>query len=100
MQRLLHHGKAQRETVAKKLAMSTRTLARRLTDEHTSYEEVLDQLRRSLALQYIKEPSLSLSLIAWLLGYEGSSSFNHASFRWTGHSPSAARNEKQLRAPG
>jgi AraC-like DNA-binding protein len=64
VQRLLHHGKAQRETVAKKLAMSTRTLARRLTDEDTTYEEVVDQLRRSLALQYVKEPSLSLSQIA------------------------------------
>jgi AraC-like DNA-binding protein len=99
VQRLLHHGKAQRETVANKLAMST-TLARRLADENTTYEEVVDQLRRSLALQYVKQPSLSLSQIAWLLGYEGSSSFNHAFLRWTGRSPSATRNEKQLPAPG
>jgi AraC-like DNA-binding protein len=60
----------------------------------------VDQLRRSLALQYVKEPSLSLSQIAWLLGYEGSTSFNHAFKRWTGQSPSAARNQKQLPAPG
>jgi AraC-like DNA-binding protein len=100
VQRLLHHGNAQRATVAKKLAMSTRTLARRLADENTTYEEVVDNLRRSLALQYVKEPSLSLSQIAWLLGYEGSSSFNHAFLRWTGRSPSAARNEKQLPPPG
>jgi AraC-like DNA-binding protein len=100
VQKLLPHGKAQRETVAKKLAMSTRTLARRLADEGTTYEEVTDQLRRSLALQYVKEPSVSLSQIAWLLGYEGSSSFSHAFLRWTGRSPSAARNEKQLPAPG
>jgi AraC-like DNA-binding protein len=96
VQRLLHHGNAQRVTVAKKLAMSTRTLARRLGNENTTFEEVVDQLRRSLALQYIKESSLSLSQIAWLLGYEGSSAFNHAFLRWTGRSPSAARNEKQL----
>lgn len=99
VQRLLHHGNAQRQTVARKLAMSTRTLARRLADEKTTYEDVVDQLRRTLALQYVKEPSLSLSQIAWLLGYEGSSSFNHAFLRWTGRSPSAARNEKQLPAP-
>jgi AraC-like DNA-binding protein len=99
VQRLLHHGKAQRETVAKKLAMSSRTLARRLADENTTYEEVVDQLRRSLALQYVKEPSLSLSQVAWLLGYEGSNSLNHAFLRWAGRSPSAARNEKQLPAP-
>jgi AraC-like DNA-binding protein len=71
-----------------------------LADENTTYEEVVDQLRRSLALQYVKEPSLSLSQIAWLLGYEGSTSFNHAFKRWTGQSPSAARNQKQLPAPG
>jgi AraC-like DNA-binding protein len=100
VQRLLHHGNAQREAVAKKLAMSTRTLARKLAVENTTYEEVVDHLRRSLALQYVKEPSLSLSQIAWLLGYEGSSSFNHAFLRWTGRSPSASRNEKQLPAPG
>ena len=100
VQGLLRHGNAQRKTVAKKLAMSTRTLARRLADENTTYEEVVDQLRRSLALQYVEEPSLSLSQIAWLLGYEGSSSFNHAFLRWTGRSPSAARNVKQLPAPG
>ena len=100
VQGLLRHGNAQRKTVAKKLAMSTRTLARRLADENTTYEEVVDQLRRSLALQYVEEPSLSLSQVAWLLGYEGSSSFNHAFLRWTGRSPSAARNVKQLSAPG
>ena len=79
--------------------MSTRTLARRLASEGTTYEEVVDQLRRSLALQYIKENGISLSQIAWLLGYEGSASFNHAFRRWTGRSPSIARNEPQLPAP-
>jgi AraC-like DNA-binding protein len=98
-QRLLPQGKAQRRTVAKTLAMSTRTLARRLADEGTTFEKVLDELRRSLALQYVKEPGMSLSQIAWLLGYEGSTSFNHAFLRWTGRSPTAARNEKVLPSP-
>jgi AraC-like DNA-binding protein len=53
----------------------------------------VDQLRRSLALQYIKDPSISLGEMTWLLGYEGSTSFNHAFKRWTGHSPSAAREQ-------
>jgi AraC-like DNA-binding protein len=99
-QKLLPHGKAHRHRVAKTLGHSERTLTRRLANENTTYEEVVDQLRRSLALQYVKEPSLSLSQIAWLLGYEGSTSFNHAFKRWTGQSPSAARNQKQLPAPG
>lgn len=99
-QRLLPHGKAKRHRVAKSLGHSERTLTRKLADEGTTYEQVLDQLRQSLALQYIKEQGVSLSQIAWLLGYEGASSFSHAFVRWTGRSPSATRNEKQLPAPG
>jgi AraC-like DNA-binding protein len=95
-QKLLPHGKANRQTVASALGMSERTLARKLAEESTSYEEVLDELRLSLALQYVKDRGISLSEIAWLLGYEGSTSFNHAFARWTGRSPSTARNEKQL----
>ena len=79
--------------------MSARTFARRLAVEGTTYEEVVDGLRRSLALQYLKEPGMSLSQIAWLLGYEGSTSFNHAFRRWTGRSPSMARKEKPLPPP-
>jgi AraC-like DNA-binding protein len=44
-------------TVAKNLALSDRTLSRHLADEGTTYAEVVDQLRRSLALQYLKEPA-------------------------------------------
>ena len=99
-QKLLPHGKAHRHRVAKTLGHSERTLTRRLADENTTYEEVVDQLRRSLALQYVKEPSLSLSQIAWLLGYEGSTSFNHAFKRWTGPSPSAARNREAASRAG
>jgi AraC-like DNA-binding protein len=98
-QKLLPHGKAQRDTVAKNLFMSTRTLSRRLAGEGTTYEDVVDQLRQSLALQYVKERSLSLSQIAWLLGYEGTTSFNHAFVRWTGRSPSTSRKEMRLPAP-
>jgi AraC-like DNA-binding protein len=78
------------------LALSLRTLARRLADEDTTYGEVVDQLRRSLAIQYLKDPEMSLAQIAWLLGYEGSTSFNHAFKRWTGRSPSSDRNRKRL----
>ena len=97
-QKLLPHGKARRHSVAKALGLSARTLTRKLADEGTTYEQVSDQLRQSLALQYIKEQSVSLSQIAWLLGYEGSTSFNHAFRRWTGRSPSLARNEQFLAA--
>lgn len=99
LQKLLPHGKANRQTVARALGMSERTLSRRLADETTTYEELVDQLRRSLALQYIRAPSISVSQIAWLLGYEGSTSFSHAFARWTGRSPSAVRKDEKLPAP-
>jgi AraC-like DNA-binding protein len=99
VERLLPHGKAKAQTIAKALALS-RTLSRRLADEGTTFGEIVDQLRRSLALQYLKEPGMSLAQIAWLLGYEGSTSFNHAFKRWTGRSPFVARNKKRPPAPG
>jgi AraC-like DNA-binding protein len=99
VQKLLPNGPARRRDVAKKLAMSTRTLARKLASEGTTFEDVVDELRRSLALQYITMPSISLSQIAWLLGYEGPNSFNHAFRRWTGGPPSVARVERLLPTP-
>jgi AraC-like DNA-binding protein len=97
-QKLLPHGKAKRDRVAKSLGHSERALTRKLADEGTTYEQVVDQLKQSMAREYINERSLSLSQIAWLLGYEGSASFNHAFRRWTGRSPSVVRNEKLLPA--
>ena len=91
VEKLLPDGKAKAENVAAALALSVRTLARRLADEGTTYGDVVDELRKSLATQYLKDPGMSLGQIAWLLGYEGSTSFNHAFKRWTGRSPSADR---------
>jgi len=82
--------------VAKALGLSERTLSQGLAQEETSYEEVVDLLRRSLALHYVNEPSISLPQIAWLLGYEGPTSLNRAFARWTGKSASEAGNEKPL----
>lgn len=91
LQKLLSQGKTRKEIAAKRLGLSARTLSRRLAEEGATYDEVVDGLRRSLALQYIREAGLSLSQIAWLLGFEGPNSFNHAFRRWTGRSPSAVR---------
>jgi AraC-like DNA-binding protein len=94
-ERLLPHGKANIESVAKTLGLSVRTLSRRLAEEGATFGELVDHLRRSLALQYLREPGFSLSQIAWLLGYEGSTSFNHAFKRWTGRPPSVGRGVAQ-----
>ena len=95
LHKLLHNGKANRQRVAKALGLSAQTLSERLAEESTSFDHVVDRLRHSLALQYVKEPSISLAQIAWLLGYEGPTSFNYAFARWTGRSASEARKEQQ-----
>ena len=93
--KLLHHGKANRQRVAKALGLKAPILSEKLAEENTSFDHVVDRLRHSLALQYVKEPNISLDQIAWLLGYEGPTSFNNAFARWTGRSASAARKEQQ-----
>lgn len=91
---LLPHGEAQATTVARRLGLSERTFARRLSAEGLSFGEIHDQLRRDLAVRYLGE-NLQASRIAWLLGFQQPSAFSHACRRWTGKSPSAFRRARE-----
>ncbi len=73
--------------IADEMAMSSRTLARRLTERGKSYRAIIDDIRRRLALEYVGDANLRLSEIAFLLGYAEVSAFNHAFRRWTGKTP-------------
>ncbi len=88
---LLPHGRVVVDDVARSLGMSKRTLARRLSDEGLSFTEVLQQLRRDLAVRYLDDPKLHISKIAWLLGFNEVSAFTHAFKRWTGKAPTQMR---------
>ena len=88
---LLPHGRALVEDVARSLGMSKRTLARRLSDEGLNFTEILQQLRRDLAVRYLDDRRLHVSKIAWLLGFHEVSAFTHAFKRWTGKTPSEIR---------
>ena len=88
---LLPHGKANVETVARQLAVSPRTLARRLSEEGTSFSEVLEGLRNDLAARYLADKEFGIAQIAWLLGYQETSAFSRAFKRWTGKTPRDAR---------
>jgi AraC-like DNA-binding protein len=90
---LLPHGKAQASEIARKLAVSQRTLARRLASEGLSFTAILDELRCDLAKHYLREADLPVTTIAWLLGYQEVSAFTHAFKRWTGKTPKTARME-------
>jgi AraC-like DNA-binding protein len=79
------------DEVARSLGMTKRTLARKLSDEGADFTEVLQQLRRELAVRYLDDPKLHISKIAWLLGFNDVSAFTHAFKRWTGKTPSQMR---------
>jgi AraC-like DNA-binding protein len=93
---LLPHGKARLHEVASKLGMSERTLARRLASEGVSFNLILEELRFELAKRYIEDPDLSVSEIAWLLGYQEVSAFTHAFKRWSGKTPRQMRTEMAM----
>jgi len=88
---LLPHGKPRLGDIARRLAMSRRTLARRLAAEGVTFAGILDDLRYSLAKRYLSEAELSISKIAWLLGYREVSAFTHAFKRLAGQTPRQAR---------
>jgi AraC-like DNA-binding protein len=88
---LLPHGKARATDVARALGKSRRSLARRLAAEGLTFTDVLSEMRQDLALRYLADPSLSISRIAWLLGFSEASAFTHAFRRWTGRTPTEAR---------
>jgi AraC-like DNA-binding protein len=71
--------------------MSERTLARKLSDEGLNFTEILQELRRDLAVRYLDDPKLHVSKIAWLLGFREVSAFTHAYKRWTGRTPRQVR---------
>jgi AraC-like DNA-binding protein len=90
---LLPHGKVRASQIAVKLGLSQRTSARRLASEGLTFSAVLQKLRIDLAEQYLSDPDLSISRIAWLLGYHEISAFTHAFKRWSGKTPRQARAE-------
>jgi len=88
---LLPHGKASAPEIARRLGMSPRTLARQLEAERLTFSTVLDRLRADLARHYLQDGGLSISKIAWMLGYQEASAFAHAHKRWTGRTPRETR---------
>jgi AraC-like DNA-binding protein len=78
-------------SVAHAFNMTARTLQRRLRAERTSYKQILDDVRRELAVDYVSEPDLSIKEITYMLGFSEPSNFTRAFKRWTGRSPNAYR---------
>jgi AraC-like DNA-binding protein len=79
------------ETVARALAVSRRTLSRRLADEGSSFRHILDDVRREFACALLRDRSLSISDVAFFLQYSEPAAFNRSFRRWTGQTPRAFR---------
>lgn len=84
-------GEVSMQTISRKLAISTRTLQRRLQNEGTSFQQILDNVRVSLAHHYLRNTNMSGAEISFLLGFEDSNSFTRAFHAWTGNTPQAVR---------
>ncbi|WP_284417511.1 MULTISPECIES: AraC family transcriptional regulator [unclassified Bradyrhizobium] len=79
------------EVIAEELAIHPRALRRRLEAEGTSYRDILADVRRRLAIEYLRKTDMTNEEIASRLGYSDAANFRHAFLRWTGKSPSDFR---------
>lgn len=87
----LADGDAGIEAVARRLALTPRTLQRRLAGGRTSFQQLLDTVRRELAEQHLSRSVLSIGEITFVLGYSEPAAFHRAFRRWHGTTPQAFR---------
>lgn len=92
--RLLPQGEPKRDEVAQQLNMSSRTLQRRLQEEGSGFQQLLDECRQGLALQYLRQPEISLLEVAFLLGFADPSNFFRAFRRWFAMTPNEYREQQ------
>ncbi|MDR6918891.1 AraC-like DNA-binding protein [Pseudomonas sp. 3296] len=85
-------GEPSEERLAEAMAMSRRSLQRKLAERGQSYRSILDRIRHDLARKYLAIPDKSLTEIAFLLGFSEQTSFARAFKRWQGLAPSDYRN--------
>ncbi|BAP37060.1 putative AraC family transcriptional regulator [Acinetobacter guillouiae] len=93
---IIHHialGEPKLALIASSLAVSPRTLNRQLLNKGITFRELLQDTRKKLALEYLKDKSLNLTTIATLIGYSEQSTFIHAFKQWTGKTPNIVRKQ-------
>lgn len=79
------------EVTARILHMTPRTLHRRLKEEDSAYQEILDEVRHTLSVEYLRSEKISIEELSFTLGYNDASNFRRAFKRWTGLTPSRYR---------
>jgi AraC-like DNA-binding protein len=93
LKRSLTGGRLDIRAVSSELGMSDRTLQRRLTDECTTFKQLLTQARHEQAREYLADPKLDIKEVAFLVGYEDQNSFYRAFRLWEDDTPSNWRSE-------
>ena len=91
LKRLLSGSRPDLVMVAKELGMSDRTLQRRITDEGSTFRQLLNETRHELTRQYLVDPEVEISEAAFLVGYEDPNSFYRAFRSWEGTTPAEWR---------
>jgi len=89
----LHTGIPELPSISSQLGVSERTLQRRLRDKNIVFSDLVDNIRKSIALEYVRGTTYRLTDVAQMLGYTDPSSFTRAFKRWTDSSPMKIRNE-------
>ncbi|MGB6055137.1 MAG: helix-turn-helix transcriptional regulator [Burkholderiaceae bacterium] len=79
------------DAVARQLHMTGRTLRRKLQAQGVSYQSILTDVRRQLALGYLRKTRMSVEDIAAALGFSDAANFRHAFKKWTGRTPGEYR---------
>ncbi|MBI3699099.1 MAG: AraC family transcriptional regulator [Afipia sp.] len=79
------------EEMAEQLGLSLRTLHRRLAAEDLSYQEILDNMRRTVAIEFLENTQLQIDQVAERVGFSDAASFRKAFRKWTGASPTDYR---------
>lgn len=77
--------------IARVLHTSGRALQRQLQNQGTSFRQVLDELRRDLALEHLRQPHTSIADLSFLLGFSEPSAFHRRFREWTGRTPQEFR---------
>lgn len=93
LRRRLTAGRPDIRSVATELAMSERSLQRKLTDEGVTFLALLSDTRHELALEYLSDPALEIMEVAYMLGYEDQNSLFRAFRQWEHQTPSEWRAE-------
>jgi len=84
-------GNVSEEEVANSLNMSIRTMQRKLKTLDQSYRQIVDDTRRDLAIEYVRQSDFPITTITFMLGFTEPANFTRAFKRWTGQSPTDYR---------